>query len=284
MPVGPFDWILICCLGTTAVYLALDTAMRQSEPPIGLADRFPSFIRTPKWNYLPLTLMIIAGMMLVIRALGPAGQASLTPSDNSVVAPAAPTPVSMSAEATSPQLPRTKQAISDLLAESGQLQDLIEKAGVPLAEEWRRLLDRNPEEVCLDLDVMAYRDKIVVEREKFRVAYEAFDSIMKQNQIDEKELAPLIGGIGNYHGTGFLLGINSLDAFTRDFDLLRNLNTAGSPATRPSCELTIKSNKAPNMFIVMDRGLNQFNGWLTPSIEKIKKYRDDLRKELRNAH
>jgi hypothetical protein len=190
-----------------------------------------------------------------------------------------------SAEATqSVHVPRSKQTINDLLAESGQLQVLIENTAVPLGEEWRRLLDRNPEEVCLDLDAEAYRAKLIAEREKFRAAHEALVTIMNQNQIDQNELAPLIGGIGSYQNTGFILGMSSLDTFTRDFDLIRNLNSAAATNSKPSCEIVIRSNRAPHMFINMDRGWGSFAQWLMSSSEKIKKYRSDLRLESRNAH
>jgi hypothetical protein len=66
----PFDWIFFACLGVSAIYLAADTAAKQTHSKLVLAQRFPPWLRTPTWNYLPLVLMIVAGLILTAKAAG----------------------------------------------------------------------------------------------------------------------------------------------------------------------------------------------------------------------
>jgi len=78
MQLGPFDLIFLGCVSVSAIYLAVDTAMKQSDSTASLALKLPAFIRTPKWNYLPLILMLCAGGLLFARAMGWIGSGYLT--------------------------------------------------------------------------------------------------------------------------------------------------------------------------------------------------------------
>jgi hypothetical protein len=57
--------------------------------------------------------------------------------------------------------PRSKQAINELLDESGAISSIIEKSGLPLINEWREsITTQNPERICTDIDSRALQDKI----------------------------------------------------------------------------------------------------------------------------
>jgi hypothetical protein len=264
-----FEYIETGCIAIAAFILAAGEALRR-ERVVWKIIPFRRFFGSRNWRFVPAVMVTLAAAIWL-------GDKLLDGKKAYQEKPTVENPTSQKYE------PRSKQALNELLSESGQLLDIIEKTGIPLAEEWRRLLGRNPEEACLDLDIESYRSLVTSEREKFRVGHEKLLAVMNQNKIDQSKLAPLIGGESVYQNTGFYIGIASLDTFTRDFDYMRNLNVATSVVARPSCEILIRSNRAPNMFIVMDRGLNQFNSWLTSSDEKIKNYRDDLRLELRSV-
>jgi hypothetical protein len=70
MHLSPLDWIFIACLAIPAIYLSVDTSMKQTDPQSGLANRLPASIRTPKWNHVPLALLIVAGLVFAVRAIG----------------------------------------------------------------------------------------------------------------------------------------------------------------------------------------------------------------------
>jgi hypothetical protein len=67
---GPFDWIFVSCVGVSAVYQAVDTAVKQRDPKATLGEALPAKIKSPKWNYLPLGLIVIAILILIARGVG----------------------------------------------------------------------------------------------------------------------------------------------------------------------------------------------------------------------
>jgi hypothetical protein len=86
-----------------------------------------------------------------------------------------------------PPAPHTKQAINELLNESGKFSDLVTKTGLQLATEWQTLTNKNPERNCLDLDSHSFRNEIDSLALKFRDASITLDAIYDQNRIDQQE-------------------------------------------------------------------------------------------------
>jgi hypothetical protein len=168
-------------------------------------------------------------------------------------------------------LPRSKQTINELLDESGKLLDII-KTGLPLADEWRAsITSQNPERICLDLDSIAFQDKISKLAAKLIAAHSAISNIYEQNRIDQVEFNKIfaLGDTG-----GFTNGAVALQNYRRNIAQL---------GEHPTCDILIRSHDVPGMFLTMDRSLEQFSVWLAQSQENLSRYRDNLRKELRNA-
>jgi hypothetical protein len=170
--------------------------------------------------------------------------------------------------------PRSKQTINELLDEIGKLLDLVQKTGIPLRDEWQILSSKNPERICLDLDTHTLQDQISKLTDRFHAAQAAIAAILEENRIDQPELSPLIGGLHGAQPPGFIDAITSLTYYR---------NNIARFGDHPSCEMLVGSNSVPNIFLVMDRGLQQFSVWLGESQNRLVNYRDALRKELRNA-
>lgn len=70
MHIGPFDYIMIACVAIAAIYQAADAAVKQSDPKSSLGQKLPRRLRTSKWGYLPLILIIAVGIILIVKATG----------------------------------------------------------------------------------------------------------------------------------------------------------------------------------------------------------------------
>jgi hypothetical protein len=172
--------------------------------------------------------------------------------------------------------PRSKQAINELLDESAAISSVLEKSGIPLINEWREYITtQNPERVCLDIDSRALQDKITALANKLDAAHREISSIYEKNRIDQPEFNKIFGsqltGVG---ASGFAASAQPLRQYAHEINLL---------GEHPNCEALIRTGNIPNMFVNMIRGLDQFSIWIAQSQESLSRYRDSLRKELRNA-
>lgn len=176
-----------------------------------------------------------------------------------------------------PAPPRPKPTISDLLAESGMLLDIVEKTLVSLEKEWRNTLGgQNPERICLGFSSLAMQDEVSSLAARLRTADQAIFDVLKQNRIDIGELAPLIGYPAQATGDDELQLANAahyLDAYGSTIKRL---------GEHPTCEDVIKVD-VTRRYSEMTGVLNGFYSWLLQAQEHLSNYRDALRKELRNA-
>lgn len=176
------------------------------------------------------------------------------------------------------QLPagRSKQTINELLQESSVIESVIEKNGIPLIDEWRQsLTTQNPERICLDIDSRNLQDKITMLANKLGTAQRAISNVYDQNRIDQVEFNKVFGSpIAGVGAGGFDAAAQSLRQYAHGINLL---------GEHPTCDILIKTGNVPNMFVGMVRGLDQFSIWIAQSRENMSRYRDNLRKELRDA-
>jgi hypothetical protein len=170
---------------------------------------------------------------------------------------------------------RPRQAITELLAESGALLDIIQKTFIPLENNWRTTVGgQNPERICLDLNASALRDQISGLSERLLVASKAISEILEKNRIDQNELAPLVG-----YQTPMVFECPPIFASSNLSQYGAQIKTFGD---HPPCEEVIKADLS-RRYVEMTGSLNSFNIWVTQSQERLSNYRDALRKEARNA-
>jgi hypothetical protein len=175
-----------------------------------------------------------------------------------------------------PEQVRSKQAINELLEESGSILNIIDKSGVPLVNEWRESITaQNPERICLDLDSSGLQDKVKALTAKLDDAQQKISTIFNQNRIDQAELnkafASPIAGIGP---EGFAAAAQSL----------RLYGTGIIPiGGHPTCEALVRAGNMSISFVNMIRNLDQFSFWVGHAQDNLSRYRDSLRNELRNA-
>jgi hypothetical protein len=179
-------------------------------------------------------------------------------------------------ESTPPSQPRSKQAINELLEESGAFQNVVERAGLPLANAWQEsITTQNPERICFDMDSRTLQDKITTLANKLDAAHREISNIYEKNSIDQAEFNKIFGstmvGVGP---AGFAVAAQSLRQYAHEINLL---------GEHPSCEVLIRTGNIPSMSVNMSRGFDQFSIWVAQSRENLSRYRDNLRKELRNA-
>jgi hypothetical protein len=168
-----------------------------------------------------------------------------------------------------PQTPRTKQAINELLDESGKLSNLVSKTGVQLASDWQTLTNKNPERICLDLDSRSFRNEIETLALRFRDASITLETIYDQNRIDQPEFNRIFP-----HGNrfGFVNGLSGLEDYSRRIAMVGD---------HPTCDDLVRSGKMLDIIIAMDRYHQQYNVWIGGFQENLNRYRDNLRTELR---
>jgi hypothetical protein len=173
-----------------------------------------------------------------------------------------------------PAPPRPKPMISDLLAESGTLLDVVKKTLVPLEKEWREILGgQNPERICIGVSSGSLQDEATSLSGRLRAADKSILDILEQNRIDRKELAPLIDYPIQPDETRLSGLADYLDQYKQQI--------AGF-GDHPTCEALIKAD-ASYRYREMTGQLNSFNQWVLQANERLSDYRDALRKELRNA-
>jgi hypothetical protein len=172
-----------------------------------------------------------------------------------------------------PKPQRSKQAINELLDESGKILDIVKK-NIPILEEWRKLLNQNPESVCLGSDQEALKGQIKSLTDKIRESGEEVGNVLEQNSIDRAELTLLLRNTRMPMLFGFAAATNTLFAYRGDISRIEG---------HPSCDAIVRANQIPTAYANMLTGFLQFSSWLGETQEKLSNYRDDLRKELRNA-
>jgi hypothetical protein len=64
---GFWEWLTYSCIGIAAVVLAADQAIKGSPE---LIVRFSGLLKAPTWNYAPLALIIVSGVVLVGQQIG----------------------------------------------------------------------------------------------------------------------------------------------------------------------------------------------------------------------
>jgi hypothetical protein len=176
---------------------------------------------------------------------------------------------------TSPHVSRSKTTITELMNESESLLNVIEKSGMPIANDWRNnLLTVNPERICFDLDVNKLRATVADLSGKLRVAQNDINKILETNRIDYSELWPLLNDNPASHILQFDKAANRLDYY-------KNALTAFDG--KPSCEDILKSDLATNAPVQMNIGFEEFSNWVPEAVERLQSYRENLRQELRNV-
>ncbi|MCW5590686.1 MAG: hypothetical protein KIS74_01180 [Burkholderiales bacterium] len=61
-----WDWLTYTCIGIAALVLALDQAIKGSPQLLGA---FSGLLVKPSWNYAPLALIALSGVLLVLKQL-----------------------------------------------------------------------------------------------------------------------------------------------------------------------------------------------------------------------
>jgi hypothetical protein len=170
-------------------------------------------------------------------------------------------------------VPRSKTTITDLLNESGELLDVVEKIGAPLVGEWQSsIVAINPQRICLNLDPSALKDKITNLSNKLIAAQNDINKIIEANRVDRVELTPLL-----YNGPDtapFIAAVSNLEEYKTAIAAFNG---------KPSCEAVIESNMATNTIVQMNKGFERFSNWAAETPERIRTYQDKLRQELRNV-
>jgi hypothetical protein len=248
-----------------AVVLGISKRIKgQSIKPRGLLFQDFVALANKAWFWAVVAAAIIFGVPFTV----------------SYVSPSVPIPIQAPSpfnEATAkPPAPRSKQAINELLDESGSILSVIEKSGLPLANEWREsITTQNPERICLDIDSRTLQDKITALANKLDAAHRDISNIYEKNRIDQAEFNKVFGspmvGVGL---AGFAAAAQPLRQYAHEINLL---------GEHPTCEALIRVGNIPTMFVNMSRGLDQFSIWVAQSQENLSRYRDNLRKELRNV-
>jgi hypothetical protein len=177
----------------------------------------------------------------------------------------------------SPQPPRSKQAINELLNESGAILDVVEKSGIPSVKEWNQsITTQNPYRICLDLDSSALQAKIRTLANKMDAADKAIASVFENNSIDQVELNKAFASPTAISPAGFASAGQALQLYATDI----NFQAAG----QPTCENLIRTGNLLNSFTNMVRNWDEFSRWVGRARDNLSQYRDNLRKELRNAN
>jgi hypothetical protein len=245
----------------TVIVAALGLAVHESWPWLRMRD----------WRWYPsLMLTLVVGYLALFSyALytEPGHKAAQQPMIGGMFNEAMPRP---------PEPPRSRQAINELLDESGSILSVIEKSGLPLINEWREsITTQNPERICLDVDSRTLQDKITALANKLIAAHTEISNIYEKNRIDQAEFNKVFGSpIAGAGPAGFAVAAQPLQQFAHEINLL---------GEHPTCEVLIRSGNIPTMVVNMSRGLDQFSIWVAQSQENLSRYRDNLRKELRNA-
>lgn len=68
-----WDWLTYICIATTALILALDQAIKGSPT---FPKDLSGLLAAPSWNYAPLTLIIVSGLLLLLKQLNWIGKDS----------------------------------------------------------------------------------------------------------------------------------------------------------------------------------------------------------------
>jgi hypothetical protein len=169
----------------------------------------------------------------------------------------------------------SKQAIAELLSESGALLDIVIKAGMPAAEEWRTsIAAQNPEQICLGRDATDLRNQITLLVDKLSAAQKETTAILDQNKIDQAELAPLLGwSFPSAPPSEFADAASSLNQYRGALQQFGD---------HPSCEILINRANLPMTFSTLIRAFDAFSIWLVKSRDRLTSYREALRKEARD--
>lgn len=173
-------------------------------------------------------------------------------------------------------LSHPKQAIPELVVESGALLDIVRKTLIPLENEWRVTLGgQNPERICIDLSSSALQAQIMNLAERLHSSDRAILEILDQNGIDRKELDPLVG-----HSP--ILGPQETQINSAVLGLGNYRDAIKKLGEHPTCEEIIKADTS-RQYRDMTNTLNVFNDWVSQSQQRVSSYRDALRKEARDA-
>jgi hypothetical protein len=174
-----------------------------------------------------------------------------------------------------PKPPPPKQAIKELVDETGGLLDIVENTLPPLIGEWNQFAMQNPERICIDLNSNALQDQAASLSDRFSAADKAILNILRTNRVDYSELASLIAYPAAASGDTWPIG----DAA----EALKSYKTAiGRLGDHPTCEQVITANISLRFF-EMKAALKGLGEWYAPVQQRLSNYHDDLRKELRNA-
>jgi hypothetical protein len=226
---------------------------------------FQDFIRLANkaWFWVVVAATIIFGIPLTVSYVSPASSIH----SEVVPPPTSPPP--------SPPAGRSKQTISDLLTESGSLLNIVETTLVPLEHQWRVSLGgQNPERICLGtIDSQGHQKVISDIAERLLASEKSLLEVLEQNRIDRAELAPLIGYQNNFLDAKLSASSSYLIGYR---NVIKNLGD------KPTCDVVVAQDIS-RQFHEMTNVLNSFNEWLSQSQERLKKYRDALRIEARNA-
>ncbi len=97
------------------------------------------------------------------------------------------------------------------------------------------------------------------------------EAVYDQNRIDQAEFNTIFPQTNRQ---GFINGFVGLENYSRNIALLGD---------HPTCDDLIRSGKIADAIIVMDRYHQQYGVWIAEFQDKLNRYRDGLRKELRKT-
>ncbi|REF87888.1 hypothetical protein DES32_1525 [Methylovirgula ligni] len=184
----------------------------------------------------------------------------------------APTVIKLTATTTTPLPPEnlSKETIVELLSETGQIADLVEKVGLPQADRWRtRLMTQNPEQACSGVDNSGLQNELVGVRNALSYANANLGNVLKQNRIDQGTLLKIFP---NSDAGGFADATGGLNTYNQAiYDV----------GPHPSCSTLVTSYRVLLAFVNFDRALERFSIWLAGTQGNVNRYRDALRLQLR---
>jgi hypothetical protein len=180
-------------------------------------------------------------------------------------------------EATSkPAAPRSKQAINELLEETGKFQNPIEQA-FPIMADWQsQIMSQNPQRMCLEPDFSrSLGEQVGAVANRLDSTQREVSSIYEANSIDGGEFNKIFGSLRGPGPNGYAVAAQALRNYSRDINPVMGRSIP--------CENLLKSINMLITFSNMTKALDQFSLWISEAKNNLSNYRNNLRKELRDA-
>jgi hypothetical protein len=170
-----------------------------------------------------------------------------------------------------------KQAVNELLEETGKFQNPIEQA-FPIMADWQsQIIGQNPQRMCLEPDFSrSLREQIGTIANRLDSTQREISSIYEANGIDGIEFNKIFGSpLGGPGPNGYAVAAQALRNYSRDINPVMDRSI--------SCDNLLKSISMLITFSNMTKALDQFSLWISEAKNNLSNYRNNLRKELRDA-